>query len=240
MNSICIFRMMFPSVPTINGAPNEEVLRTKLNVLMNFTLKKILQQTYPTFTCIISYPPELEPLLLTALTSYNPLPAHIIFSPNLANISVFFLTITDATKSCLDPLNLSLYDYIYFIQLHYNTLCHPRLLEQLTCYTPHDSIRSLLFKNVFHYTPSTNILSLTPDSDVNDFIFVCSIEDYKRHFRIYDFVHPLLIYDIFKSFPSEYVFDHMLMTMGDTTLTTSDSFIGTAIEKNTILEEIIL
>ncbi|MGL6173105.1 MAG: hypothetical protein ACRC1P_00640 [Cellulosilyticaceae bacterium] len=198
MNNLLIVRIYFPSI----SANDKKTLHNLLHILTQFTLKPFVETAYP-LKCYIQISEEIEPLVSEYLSLTSPLPNYILFTSK---------PLRDVIRNELDTLT-SEYDFFYFFNLSYNTFCHKDFLTTLSQYIPNLPIRSLLVKGYTQYNLSTHTMKLYEDAILNQFIYVCSVEEYQMYFRIYDYYYPATLNQKFKLFPSLDLFNNTCTTI---------------------------
>lgn len=171
---------------------NLSSMKEELTYLFKYTLQSIISQTNQDYWCIVEYQKEAEELLSEEKQKY----------PHIAEKILFTTSMRDLIKSLLIDESLSGYEDIWFIKINTRQVYPLDMIEQFNNYMRSSRIRVLILQQGYIYNSSNKQLYKYIGSDIAAYIYVCGIEEYKKHFCVYDYYHPHILekkYPIFKN-----------------------------------------
>lgn len=193
MENLFIFKMQFPSLSLANNLSLDIAsFKQYLDPIMNFTFPSINAQQNTNWRCFIQYDTAHTPLLTQLLPLY----------PNLNTSIHFTSTLSNDIHSYLDSTDLSQYQTIFFIHLSPYILCPIDFFDNISSFILSPSTRILQLTTSINYNPFTHSYqSFLPPTPTN-FIYVCSVSEYIRYFKIYDKLHPEILMQHFSDMPT--------------------------------------
>lgn len=170
-----IIRIRFNSYKISDERLNKEWIDYRMNLLMNYLCKNLINQTLKEYLCFIEYDESSEKLIKDNIIKYEKLPENIIFTPNMG----------DEVKKYIDN-----YDILYFVKLNSDNLYSLNLIKVLQDYEPEENVKILTFDGGYMYDLPTDKLSKINNDSNGFYVYICTVEEYYKYFRQYDIFFP--------------------------------------------------
>lgn len=172
---------------TVNINQTKEALKC----LFAYSLKSILDQTNQHYSCVIQYPKASESLVNEEKQKY-------IYDPNK-----FFFTsnMNEVVKALLAQPGLEAYEDLLFVKLVPDQVYPKDMIDELHHYTPNNKTRTLLLQKGYTYYLDEKSLYQCLEESSGTYIYRCRIDEYRKHFCVYDYYYPSILdkkYALFK------------------------------------------